>query len=71
MNCTGKTGADSLSGGGGNDTLESVDQWADVVTCGAGTDSATVDRHDVVAHNCEHITIEQPHGRAQPRSRDR
>lgn len=60
----GKTGADSLSGGGGNDTLESVDQWVDDVTCGAGTDSATVDRHDVVARNCENVTIEKPHGRA-------
>jgi Ca2+-binding RTX toxin-like protein len=67
----GKTGRDSLSGGGGNDTLGSVDRWVDAVTCGAGTDSATVDRHDVVAHNCENVTIEQPHGRARPRSRDR
>ena len=59
----GNTGVDSLSGGEGNDSLDSVDRWADSLACGAGTDSASVDKHDVVARDCENVTIEEPHRR--------
>jgi len=50
----GGIGRDRLSGGDGNDELNSYDGSADVVDCGAGNDTATVDRRDRVI-GCEHL----------------
>ena len=50
---TGGSGRDRLSGGGGNDTINARDGERDVVNCGQGDDTATVDRFDAVSPNCE------------------
>lgn len=47
--------ADRLAGGPGSDRLTSVDGRRDVVDCGAGRDSASVDRHDRV-RGCERVS---------------
>ena len=51
---TGGFDADTLRGGGGRDRIVSVDGAADRVDCGAGRDSAIVDRRDRV-RNCERV----------------
>jgi Ca2+-binding RTX toxin-like protein len=45
---------DRLRGGAGDDELNAYDGSADLVDCGAGEDTATVDRRDTVI-GCEHI----------------
>jgi hypothetical protein len=45
--------------------MNSVDGSVDCVNCGAGTDSATVDKPDVVAGNCEHVSVDKPHRQPQ------
>lgn len=52
---TGLGGEDVLYGYGGNDVLDAYDGQADVVNCGDGTDSATVDTIDTVIA-CESVT---------------
>ena len=52
---TGGPGRDRLSGGGGDDTINARDGERDMVNCGQGTDTATVDRIDSVSPNCETI----------------
>jgi hypothetical protein len=51
----GGAGRDRLYGGAGNDRLRARDSQRDVVDCGPGRDTATVDRKDVVT-GCEHVT---------------
>jgi Ca2+-binding RTX toxin-like protein len=51
---------DTVSGDAGNDVIDTRDTAVrggvkDIVDCGAGRDSATVDKKDVVK-NCEHVT---------------
>jgi Ca2+-binding RTX toxin-like protein len=53
-------GSDRLYGGAGDDRLDARDRRGrndrrDVVNCGSGDDTATVDRDDVVI-GCEHVT---------------
>jgi len=50
----GGSGRDSMFGGTGNDTFWAVDGARDVVDCGSGKDTATVDRFDV-ARGCERV----------------
>ena len=48
-------GSDLVYGQGGDDSVETRDGSADRVDCGAGTDAANVDQHDVVI-GCETVT---------------
>ena len=50
----GGPGKDQLDGGAGNDQILAADGSRDVVKCGAGRDSATVDRVDSVS-GCESV----------------
>jgi len=51
----GGAGNDQLKGGSGNDTIRARDGYADVVSCGPGTDTAVVDQLDTVAADCESV----------------
>jgi Ca2+-binding RTX toxin-like protein len=51
----GEGGADLLLGGAGADRISAVDRRRDTIDCGAGRDTATVDRVDQV-RNCEKVT---------------
>jgi Subtilase family/RTX calcium-binding nonapeptide repeat (4 copies)/Domain of unknown function DUF11 len=51
----GEAGLDRLFGGTGNDTIRAQDGRRDTIDCGAGRDTAYVDRIDRVAKNCETI----------------
>jgi Ca2+-binding RTX toxin-like protein len=51
----GEGGADVLLGGAGADRISAADRKRDTVDCGAGRDTATVDRIDKV-RNCEKVT---------------
>lgn len=51
----GEGGADVLLGGAGADRIAAVDGKRDTIDCGAGRDTATVDRIDKV-RNCEKVT---------------
>ena len=55
----GDSAVDTLSGGKGNDSLLTFNRPAarDVVGCGAGRDSADVDRKDIVGDDCESVTV--------------
>ena len=44
---------DSIYGGADNDTIYAKDGVADIVVCGPGNDTATVDPIDVVNADCE------------------
>jgi Ca2+-binding RTX toxin-like protein len=48
----GGTGHDRISGGSGDDTIYARDNTSDSIDCGAGNDTAYVDRRDLVKH-CE------------------
>jgi hypothetical protein len=50
----GEGGADVLLGGAGADRISTVDRKRDTIDCGAGRDTATVDRIDKV-RNCEKV----------------
>lgn len=52
----GGPGNDVLSGGPQDDTINSVDGYADRVTCGAGNDTVTADTLDQVGDSCENVT---------------
>src|SRR4051794_572641 len=49
----GGDGEDTLFGGDGDDVIDSRDGHRDRVECGAGDDTATIDRGDDVAADCE------------------
>jgi N-acetylglucosamine-6-sulfatase len=49
------SGRDRILAGAGNDRIFAADRFRDRVACGAGTDSALVDRRDVVS-GCELVT---------------
>jgi Tol biopolymer transport system component len=51
----GGAGQDRLFGGDGDDRLRAVGGGFDVVGCGAGSDTAVVDRRDLVGVDCERI----------------
>lgn len=55
----GDSAVDTLSGGKGNDNLLTFNRPAarDIVSCGAGRDSADVDRKDVVGDDCERVSV--------------
>jgi hypothetical protein len=48
---------DQLYGGGGNDTMNAQDGYKDNVNCGLGTDTAYVDRRDLVNEDCENVFV--------------
>jgi hypothetical protein len=50
---TGGAGKDALFGGDGDDVIDSRDREVDRVECGAGNDTATIDRGDIVLADCE------------------
>src|SRR4051812_42660909 len=51
----GNSGVDTINGHAGDDTITTRGHVADVVTRGAGNDTATVDRVDGVAPDCETV----------------
>jgi len=51
----GDTGLDTVDGRGGNDRFFMQGVLVDTITCGDGTDAATVDDGDVVAADCEQV----------------
>jgi Ca2+-binding RTX toxin-like protein len=54
----GNPGSDRLFGNLGKDTINSVgDRGKDVVNCGAGNDTAYVDKIDRVNKNCETVFL--------------
>jgi Ca2+-binding RTX toxin-like protein len=53
---TGGAGNDRLQGFGGDDTLNARDGFADVVSCGDGNDTAIVDTLDAVSDSCENVS---------------
>ena len=57
----GDTGLDTVDGRGGNDRFFMQGVLVDTITCGDGTDFATVDDGDVVAADCEQVV-----GRTEP-----
>ena len=53
---TGGAGAGRYSGGSGDDTINAANRTRDRVSCGAGDDSAVVDRNDRVS-GCESVRV--------------
>ena len=51
----GGPGGDVLLAGEGDDFVEATDGELDFVLCGPGDDTASVDRADLVAHDCETV----------------
>ena len=49
----GRGGHDVLAGGAGDDTIDAQDGAIDGVDCGAGVDTVTADRFDLVSRSCE------------------
>ncbi|WP_157592061.1 calcium-binding protein [Solirubrobacter soli] len=54
---TGGDGPDALTGGAGDDTINAQDGFSDQISCGAGDDSVAADADDVVADDCEHVSL--------------
>ena len=50
-------GSDNINAGAGNDTVFAKDGVADNIVCGADSDTATVDSIDVVAGDCEVVSL--------------
>ena len=50
---------DTLSGGAGNDVMDTINDPAskDVLTCGGGFDRVLADRADVIAPDCEKVFV--------------
>jgi Ca2+-binding RTX toxin-like protein len=50
---------DTLSGGGGDDTISTFNGPAarDIISCGAGRDIAYVDRKDIVGDDCDRVEV--------------
>jgi hypothetical protein len=58
---------DDLSGGTGNDVLDAINKTGvtkDVVACGSGFDRVLADRKDVVAPDCERVSVGLRNGEA-------
>jgi hypothetical protein len=55
-NLDGGPGNDVVTGGFLDDTINSVDGFADRVTCGPGNDTVTADTLDTVGDSCENVT---------------
>jgi Ca2+-binding RTX toxin-like protein len=53
-------GADTVSGGEGNDMIRSRDLQRDVISCGPGHDEAVVDSLDAVDADCENVVRPYP-----------
>jgi hypothetical protein len=53
----GGRGEDQLYGGSGNDTMNAQDGYKDNVNCGLGTDTAYVDKRDLVNDDCENVFV--------------
>jgi hypothetical protein len=53
----GGAGADTLQGHGGDDRIDARDGFPDLVSCGAGTDTADVDLYDQVGRDCERVRV--------------
>lgn len=51
----GGAGLDKIFGGGGSDKILAVDKAKDNISCGAGADTVSADRADVVAGDCENV----------------
>ena len=61
---------DVVFGGNGDDTVETRDGFTDRIACGRGTDTVTADALDIVAPDCETVTVEQrPPARDVPEDR--
>jgi len=58
----GSIGADTIVGGNGNDTLLIRDAFADMASCGTGTDSVKADDIDAVNGDCESVYVLQGAG---------
>ena len=54
----GGPGPDRIDGGDGSDTINAVDQTADVIGCHGGNDTVSADRLDSVAPDCETVKTE-------------
>lgn len=53
----GGPGSDQISGASGDDVVSARDNTKDHIDCGTGDDHVTVDAIDVVASNCEHVSL--------------
>ena len=51
----GLEGRDFLLGGAGDDFIEAADGERDHIGCGPGNDVVSVDKKDLVAHDCETV----------------
>lgn len=51
----GLEGRDFLLGGAGDDFIEAADGERDYIGCGPGNDVVSVDKKDLVAHDCETV----------------
>src|SRR4051812_47807108 len=56
----GNSGVDTINGNAGDDTIVSRGDVADLITCGAGNDTAPVDAIDRVAPDCETVVGPAP-----------
>jgi hypothetical protein len=50
--------ADVIDGGAGADVIDATAGGSDTIACGAGEDTVHADAADVIAGDCEHVTIE-------------
>ena len=53
-----RCGADIVTTGGGNDTINVLDGFSDRVACGYGTDTVSADQFDVL-DGCEQVTVKR------------
>ena len=51
----GGAGRDLLEGGTGNDVISARDRTRDTIRCGAGRDTVTADRIDLIVRDCERV----------------
>ena len=51
-------GRDTVNGGPGDDRIAAQDGAVDEITCGPGVDTVTADAADVVAPNCETVSVQ-------------
>jgi Ca2+-binding RTX toxin-like protein len=53
----GGSGRDRISGGSGNDRISARDGAVDRINCGSGRDRVSADASDIVASNCENVSV--------------
>ena len=53
----GESGADRLSGGPGNDSIDALDGRRDTIACGPGVDAVLADARDVIGIDCDRVRI--------------